>query len=144
MKLSHFLPIPFPQEYQFCRTSHILWTHYAELYCKDACKMIKKAGVQEACFRPFLLKYTQRKIISKEISLIMATVQTIPMNWSNYCIGQCCQLKYLKAASSRFSICQAMEEINSTYLNLHHWLSISLTFLSGLFPLQDRWGNSTS
>ena len=79
MKLSHFFPIPFPQEYQFCRTSHILWTHYAELYCKDACKMIKKAGVQEACFRPFLLKYTQRKIISKEISLIMATVQTIPM-----------------------------------------------------------------
>ena len=79
MKLTHILPIPFPQEYQFFRASHVLWRHYSEKYHKEACKIIKEAGIQEECFRPLLLKYCQRKIISKQISLVMATVQTIPM-----------------------------------------------------------------
>lgn len=79
MKLTHILPIPFPQEYQFFRASHVLWRHYSEKFHEEACKMIKEAGIQEECFRPLLLKYCQRKIISKQISLVMATVQTIPM-----------------------------------------------------------------
>ena len=79
MKLTHILPIPFPQEYQFFRASHVLWRHYSEKFHEEACKMIKEAGIQEECFRPLILKYCQRKIISKQISLVMATVQTIPM-----------------------------------------------------------------
>ena len=77
MVLSHIFLCP--KEYQFYHVSKILWRHYKEPSHKEATSQIKESHVKEVSFKPLWNEYIYREIISKQLSLLMAVVQTIPM-----------------------------------------------------------------
>ncbi|KAL5263834.1 hypothetical protein ACHWQZ_G005042 [Mnemiopsis leidyi] len=77
--LSHVFLLP--KEYQFFYVSKILWRHYKESSNKEAASFIKKNDVKEVSFRPLWNEYIYREIISKQLSLLMAVLQTIPLTF---------------------------------------------------------------
>ena len=79
MVLSHIFL--FPKEYQFVRVSKILWKHYKEPSNSEAASFIKKEHVKEVSYQPLWNEYIYREIISKQLSLLMAVLQTIPMTF---------------------------------------------------------------
>ena len=79
MVLSHIFL--FPKEYQFYYVSKILWRYYKEPFNKAATSHIKKASVKEVSFKPLWNEYIYREIISKQLSLLMAVAQTIPVTF---------------------------------------------------------------
>ena len=77
MLISHILL--FPKEYHFCRTSSLLLKYFKQPFHNNAENHLKNCNIKEVSYQPLWNKYCYREIISKQLSFLIATFQSLPM-----------------------------------------------------------------
>lgn len=77
MVVTHFLLIP--KEYHFFRTSFILNKYLQQRIHPEAEKKIEESSIKKVSYQTLWNEFCYREIISKQISLIIATFQSLPM-----------------------------------------------------------------